>query len=656
MKKELQRLQRTATPSEVLNPQLGLFTAENEHLLKYNHSKGSECYRELFLISRKLNYTINDFEVVFVGKKQSGKSSLVQTLIGISFYYGKTLRPFHFHLVNNPSVSEHRYVIKESKDVEIPFNNLTTELTSRNTKSKDPVVIQIEYKWGFDMTLIDTPGIKNFEEFKKYTSPPSGNRNRYIVLLEQSQQFKNMTLLPYLKRIDPSFSRSTVVLTEFNDFLHEQQHNKLDVQFHIKTGLNLPCYWITLLPEDLIRKCSTDMEMFKLKNWQLLERDKLDIKWYDIPHYEYLDRLGPFVIFSRILKQFTIEIAKHVPELSRKISDDISCNLEKENVLYAHIKNWNHKTIRSEASRYALHWIKNMDELIKGGSIGNPKLNGQTLCDEIESCDYQKDKFLVTTDALRSSNIRLYGAPQLLRLLESFKILASNLSIPDLSEFEYISSLDLSWTASEVAKEKIESQFIPVIHELLYRAFYILKRLNTMCTKITDDADLIIKQKSYPGYASHLRQSYINALSQIQQECLQKCLNELYNSDTIYWELTTGFGFMSISEDSNARRNKILELTTNLYNNMKSRIIDSIIRHVQTFFLTDEYLMMISQKVASSISTLSDLSLDELFDIPQTLAKNKHILLQYQNERKQLLGIQETFKKVIVPDVLNLMY
>lgn len=616
----------------------------DEHIKSYSFNQSLEFCKELFSISRNLNYAINNLEIAVVGRKRSGKSTLIQLIIGEAFPFGKTLRPFHFQLVNNSNIDSYKVTIKEKKDVVVTIDKLSSELGARNMKSDEPVFVQVEYKWGFEITLIDTPPLKNFKDLKNYYKTGSDS-NRYVLCLEQTQNLKNLSFLPWIKKIDPSMSRSAQILTNFYEYMNEQLCSPKNVQFHVNSLLEIPCFWITLPSLDITKSCIGNQNELKLHVWELYQRDLDSLKCFDLDNNLHLERIGLYSILRYLHSIFIQEINKHVPLLSRNLLDEMNNIDSKIASINNELNNSDYTTLKTYASKYTLHWLKCIESLIHGSIIGNPKQNGQTLEEEFSDMKFDISNWLSSVSKMSTFNIKLYGSSQVMRLLESFKLISSSLDLPEIEDTEFISSADIAWTASEIARRKVEEQFIPLIEQLLDKTYQIFKRMVTICNKFVGNTyKMEINVHEYPSFTSFLKQSYFSALSEIQNMCLQKCKDELYTVNSIYWELTADIGMMPRFEDDEDRKNKIASATSSLYNNLKDRLIDTIVRHVQTYFLTDEYILKVFKKVASDVQTLKDNSIEEMFNFEQLKLRKRECIKHYESRKKELEEIKEHLK------------
>jgi hypothetical protein len=131
--------------------------------------------------------------------------------------------------------------------------------------------------------------------------------------------------------------------------------------------------------------------------------------------------------------------------------------------------------------------------------LGNPSQHGQTLAEEEkylgsqwEIIDADVDSVAtprrVVNEKVPGANSKLYGAPQLFRMLEDFRMVAMKLEMPPILDTELsIASFDPAWTAAEIARTKSEQQFVPLLQQLLDRAYGIMKRVVSVCDGFVDE-------------------------------------------------------------------------------------------------------------------------------------------------------------------------
>lgn len=701
------------TPKVPLETQLATLEpyqpVEGEDLSAYGEVSKSqaEVYQQIFMQARRLNYNISDLEVVLVGQRNQGKSSLLQAVLGVPLALGRTRRAFHFHLVNAPSATSPRYILKENfKETVVSLEQLQAELTKRNRARTDTLTVLVEYKWGFDMTIVDTPAIRSLEDLAVWARPAmTGTSNRFLVVVEAAKPVKDIQALQWLKHFDPSYSRSMLVLTGLDRFLSSFQANPRNALFHFGDLSDAPCFWTTLPSAEISKDCGLDDSKFKLRVWQHAKRDLESLRLLGLDYAALQPKTGIFNFRKYLDTLFQTDLHRHIPALTRAFEHSIAKGERKLSISNDAITAWHIDNIRSQATTYTTLWLRHMDALIKGSVSGAPSKNGQTLEEEIldfarwdnaapisfegaieASITNAVTPYDSVPSATRSkvpnANLKLYGAPQLLRLLEEFKITASTLEMPAIDSNELIGSVDSAWAASEIARRKVELQFIPLLGHLMSRAFYIMRKIVPICDQVTeqhrttasttaaagkeDDSELSlsprssgsshnnkVSQKSFPAFSTFLRQSYMAAQAEAQRLCLSKSKDEFCSSLTIYWELTGGIDPVDMTKNPSERLQHVETVAKGIYAKVKERLIEAFLLNVQTYFLTPAAILKLSKSVAANVATLGDASIKDMFLIDQIKAGHQADIRSTTTDMTSVKEMQGTFLLKLVPALKN---
>jgi len=56
------------------------------------------------------------------------------------------------------------------------LDQLPKEIAKFNKKTSEPLVVNLEGKWGVQMTIIDTPPLRKLEDLARWASSPAPNR------------------------------------------------------------------------------------------------------------------------------------------------------------------------------------------------------------------------------------------------------------------------------------------------------------------------------------------------------------------------------------------------------------------------------------------------------------------------------------------------
>jgi hypothetical protein len=112
-----------------------------------------------------------------------------------------------------------------------------------------------------------------------------------------------------------------------------------------------------------------------------------------------------------------------------------------------------------------------------------------------------------------------------------------------------------AWAASDLAQQKSQDAFVPLIKQLTNRAVYIMKRLSEIADKILESRkkkwveDLNRSNHStvsnvedidhYFYFTHHIKDLYFRFVDNTARTCEEKAMDEFYSTRTIYWDLTS---------------------------------------------------------------------------------------------------------------------
>ncbi|KAG0492982.1 hypothetical protein HPP92_006380 [Vanilla planifolia] len=189
-------------------------------------------------------------EIVAVGGQSDGKSSLLEALLGFRFNVREvemgTRRPLVLQMVHDPSALEPRcrFQDEDSEAYGSPVVAATTvaDLIRSRTEahlkkihaavSSKPIIMRAEYAHCPNLTIIDTPGFvlkakkgepentpdEILSMVKSLASPP----HRLLMFLQQSSvEWCSSLWLDSIREIDPTFKRTIVVVSKFDNRLKE---------------------------------------------------------------------------------------------------------------------------------------------------------------------------------------------------------------------------------------------------------------------------------------------------------------------------------------------------------------------------------------------------------------------------------------------------
>lgn len=473
-------------------------------------------FRDFASWARRLNHSFPTLELVLLGASGAGKSALAEAIVGLPCcpIATSTKRAVHFQLIDDPKATAAKFIVRDSQGefaCLLP-EQAAGEIKKRNKRSLEPLFVQIEYCWGYEVTIVDTPAVRTPTDVELWTSLPS-TAERVFICVEPCPTDKQrrpntrvtdtLTLLPMVRRLDPAMSRTICVMTRFDSFLDSFCGDPSVVDATLGSSSQI---LFATLPSDEIRTAAyahKDVDdFFKSKLLQYDSRDAHALRsWFDMPAG---CRLGMTSIRARLFSLFERHLNGIVPDLSRAFGDHSTALLQKVSLLKGIQAQWTTENVRSFACEYSTRYLRFVDDLIGGSTLGNPHVRGQTLKEEEQETGLSWASAVSGIETTPSSSIpqtpradssklvqqplRLYGAPQLFRLLDDFRAFALKLEMPSVADSELsITSVDPAWTASEIARTKVEQQFVPLMHQLLDRSFQVLKRAASIADSVVDD-------------------------------------------------------------------------------------------------------------------------------------------------------------------------
>lgn len=158
-------------------------------------------------------------------------------------------------------------------------------------------------------------------------------------------------------------------------------------------------------------------------------------------------------------------------------------------------------------------------------------------------------------------DMKLYGGQQFERLLAEFRVVSNQItiqtgSLDDIATASGLSGLKYApnyvWVASDIVQRKSREVFIPLLKQLIHRATYVIKRLfdivenileakrkRTVLSHISSWETQMSVTKDFPQFTWYVRELYDNVVDNTAAVCLEKCVDELYCTQLIFWEQTS---------------------------------------------------------------------------------------------------------------------
>ncbi|GAM24162.1 hypothetical protein SAMD00019534_073370 [Acytostelium subglobosum LB1] len=666
-------------------------SAGTQDLFSFFPNEVYSAYDKLQAFSRDLNTSIAQPEIVFVGPKSSGKSSLVEAFIGrplnIVGALGCSKRSIHFQFVNNAECEVAKVTVKRDAlikeldhDVVITVEQLNDTLNRRNTViSDEPIYVLIESRSTLNLTLIDTPGLvadgaNDHAKIDAIVSAILRPNHRLIVAVEPCGDWANMTMLPFVKRVDPELSRSTFVFTKFFNVIQDFNSTRSVNRFLAGAVSDIKSFFVTI-PNHKIRARFADPASFQEKLAQAYKRDMNALEQFQYDkRYERNIGVTPFrrYILNIIWKSYQDGIPRILKHLrAKRQAAEIALNdLQKQS------SSLDATMLRAVASHYTVGFLQITEKLLAGTSEGNPTVNGQTLEEEKHQQGDGGDwvdlynrpiKFDAEEWGIAYWNSKLYGGQQFERLMSEFKAVCDNtkiteVTLDDVATASGINKLNnipnYAWAACDLAQQKSQDAMVPLIEQLCERAIYIMKRLADVADKVVDsrkknritassglaggrfDMENI---DQYPYFTHHVRDLFFKFIEQASKICKEKCMDEFYSTRTIYWELTEhpDQSLPVVRNDHQDTRATVEHLTTQLFESIRKRITKNVLLKFYNFFLVPIQTDLWSE-IQGKITCLSNESLEQIFEVNATKEqlkedeKNQQVILEKYTKNDEL--------------------
>ncbi|KYQ93102.1 dynamin like protein [Tieghemostelium lacteum] len=672
--------------------------------LNFDNDKYIDLYKsfnKIMTLARDLNTQIEIPEFIFLGKDGSGKSILIESLIGLPLgIAGTTYRPIAITMVNNLLNEKPVFTIKRDRflnsfeiDKQVELDELTLEITKRNAKTNVPIRITIEYKNCLNMVLIEPPSLQNgfklssLDDLQMSLSSKSQEDHKVLVFVEKSSASleESNELMEFAKKIDPKLDRSIFVFNRFHDHLQTFTQNK-DLNKYLQDLSKPNCFFTTLPNNEQRLKCKTKDQLRDIcdqlnkKDQEILEQLQFDKK------YARSMGIQSFIHFASELtwKRYQESIPEVLKRLRsfRKNSSDQLLRLKNQ------ISNMNSGNLRVIASNYVMEFLQNIEKLVFGGTLeGNPALNGQTLAEEKQQddvgewYDYNHKLLENLSKKVQYHDSKLYGGQQFERLLSEFKNISEVVELGDLSTDEIATSLgsnrphnvsNLAWAASDIAQKKAKDLLVPLIDQLFRRQTYILKRLADIVDKMIENkkkiqlrrqnsgnslsfdpkdqgssngssktSETLLVVEDHPYFIYAIKEMYFKFINEVSVICKNKCMDEFYTTRLIYWELNNNKELKRLSETTSKSKAETMSIVANLssklFQDIRARIVKNIMLKCYDFFLIPMQNELRKQ-IQGQITVLSDKTLDELFEVLIT----KERLIQ---DEKHLAQITNQFQQ-----------
>ncbi|GMH68464.1 hypothetical protein TL16_g04936, partial [Triparma laevis f. inornata] len=459
-----------------------------------------DAYNLLHTLAQDFQKPFDAPAVLVVGHQSSGKSALIEALMGFQFNQvgggTKTRRPVALRMQYNPKCDSPSCFLQGDDGVECPksLGEIQEYIESENSRLEhDPVRcfdsreinIRMEYKFCPNLILIDTPGLiaapktpkgsqanmqsralqASAKEAEKLVIAKMRCKDYIILCVEDTADWKHGQTREIVQKADPDLSRTVIVNTKLDTKI-PQFGDPEDVEEFLKAPLvsklaphKLGGPFFTSVPSG--RVGSGDSYLFRndeeVRNCEFVsscannedaDREVVKKRLTAGPHVTKallprvgISRLRGF-LERRVDECYRRNVAKIVPLLQA----EHAAAAKRLEVCEAELESLSIERLKSGADAFCDGFCAALKEAIHGSVVAPPSTFGETLSQENLAAGSFHDRCAMAVsergwERLVVSDVgnrdhRLYGGSQYHRALREFSLATKCLRLPTITEDE----------------------------------------------------------------------------------------------------------------------------------------------------------------------------------------------------------------------------
>ncbi|KAA3467667.1 dynamin-related protein 5A-like [Gossypium australe] len=562
-------------------------------------------------------------EIVALGGQSDGKSSLLEALLGFRFNVREvemgTRRPLILQMVHDPSALEPRCRFQEedSEEYGSPVVSASTiadiiksrtEALLKKTKtsvSPKPIIMRAEFAHCPNLTIIDTPGFvlkakkgepENTPEeilsmVKSLASPP----HRILLFLQQSSvEWCSSLWLDSIREIDPTFRRTIVVVSKFDNRLKEFS-DRWEVDRYLSAsgylGENTRPFFVALPKErntisnDEFRRqiSQVDAEVLRhlhdgIKGGYDEEKFKPYIGFCSLREYleselqKRYKEAAPATL--ALLEQRCSEVNIELARIDSKIqaTSDVS-HLRKSAMMHA-------AYISNHVVRHLSHTEFYLGVLIDGAADPSPEQWGKTTEEERSESGLGSWPGVTTDIKPANAVLRLYGGAAFERVMHEFRCAAYSMECPPVSR-EKVANILLAHAgrgggrgvmeaAAEIARTAARSWLAPLLDTACDRLAFVLGNLFDIALERNRCRELEYGKNTgnwdgYVGFHAALRHAYNRFIKDLAKQCKQLVRHHLDSVTSPYSQVCYENDFQGVFNSTASSYNKYNQASSASY-------------------------------------------------------------------------------------------
>ncbi|KAF8751436.1 hypothetical protein HU200_012112 [Digitaria exilis] len=506
-------------------------------------------------------------EIVAIGGQSDGKSSLLEALLGFRFNVREvemgTRRPLVLQMVHDPTALEPRCRFQEEDSEEygspMVLATAIADLIKQRTEShlrkiqaavsSKPIVMRAEYAHCPNLTIIDTPGFvlkakrgepestpdEILSMVKSLATPP----HRLVLFLQQSSvEWCSSIWLDTLKEIDPTFRRTMIVISKFDNRLKEFT-DRWEVDTFLSAsgylGDNIHPFFVAL-PKD---RGTISNEEFRKQICQV-DIDVLRHLRDNVKGGFNEEKYGSHIGFSCLRKYLESELQKRYKEAAPATLALLDQRCSEVSIELARLDSKLQATsgvsqLRRSAMQHAASICTHLRALLDGAADPAPEIWGKTTDEEQMHSGISSWPGINMSVKPPNSSLKLYGGAAFERVMHEFRCATYSMECPQVSREKVANILlahagrggssGLTEAAAEIARSAARSWLAPLIDTACDRLAFVLQSLFDLAMERNRNEDSqyqnVEDMDGYVGFLAALRCSYYKFVRELSKQCKQ---------------------------------------------------------------------------------------------------------------------------------------
>jgi len=570
----------TAITKEILDAAPAVPENKVAEFFKCMNSAALEAYDSLSNFGREAGLVVEVPHFILVGPT-AGKSTLLEAIVGhpvVSMRgkgYVKTQRPLVFNINYNASCKTPRITIlrdtnpgsKYTSNTVVTEEELPAALYERNTISIVPIYVTYETCNMMSMCIVDTPSLRLDGQDDTILIPMIQSmgevRSRYILCVEQAGAWPSATSTWAKKNnLTNCIGVYTEAKKQFSTFSNGAALTKYVSE---RPGNYVNHLFVTLLPSFIAAGLDKDAYRAALCKADALTKASCVGIDRRFENFVSLARLRT-VVFDLVLAAFR-QVIPAIRQGHKQLQESVKAELTGVN---KQIQSLTPQKLRSYATNTGTAYYRFMQSMLEG-TVENllPTHHatfGQTLEEECCATNggawLDSDSLAIHFDAdewkVPAAGRRLLGRQQFERLLSEFRIVMQHTVMDQLTLDEVVTACgptsntagikQVATFASELARQRLEKQVLPLVLQFCRRIVYILHRI----AETADDVNRAIRKSpvsarssattqdlvsEFPFFNQWLDTLYFKFVDEAMATFEQKCRVEFLSTSVLAWSI-----------------------------------------------------------------------------------------------------------------------